>query len=68
MICDFCQLTSTNGLMCARCAKSYCAARRKDDGTIHAILVWAAKRARYFERLRLRQSTKRKPHARQRLR
>lgn len=54
MICEFCQRPTKQWDMCERCAKFYEATRRKDDGTIHAILIWAAKRARYFERLRLR--------------
>jgi len=57
--CDFCdRLYDGGAMLCPRCAKSYDAARRKDDGTIHAILVWAAKRARYFERLKHRKRSR----------
>ncbi len=55
--CDFCDRPySGSAHMCPRCAKSYDAYRRKDDGSIHAIPVWAAKRARYFERLKHRKN------------
>ncbi len=51
-ICEFCERPTPRWDMCERCAKAYEAARRKDDGTVHAILVWAAKRARFFAKKR----------------
>ena len=60
MLCDFCERPYRNGLMCERCCKSWDAWKRKDDGTLHSMMVWAAKRARYFERLKHR--SKSRPH------
>lgn len=34
--------------MCPRCSRSYDRSRRTDDGTLHAMMVWAARRARRF--------------------
>jgi len=58
VICDICERPSTNGTMCRQCSAAWMAARRKDDGTIYAIMVWAAKRARFFAKQRVRTELK----------
>jgi len=39
---------------CRLCCASYDRARRRDDGTVFAAMVWAAKRARWAVRRKLR--------------
>ena len=36
------------GQLCSQCAKSFDRARRSDDGTVLAAMLWAASRARRF--------------------
>jgi hypothetical protein len=40
--------------MCRACTRSYDRARARDDGTVMAALEWAARRARWALRKRLR--------------
>ncbi len=61
-LCEFCQLPNESiTLMCKRCSKSYDAHLRTDDGTLNSVLVWAARRARYFERVNQSKNKSRKP-------
>ena len=51
--CPVCgELRPMMGAMCTPCGKSYDRATRRDDGTIQAVIEWAAARARWFERRR----------------
>lgn len=56
-ICVVCRarerLTSEGSLVCLPCHKGYVAAVGKDD-SVWAIIEWAAKRARHFEKARAR--------------
>lgn len=47
VVCVICNTYLATGLsMCVRCSKSWNHARRKDDGTLFAVMTWAARRAR----------------------
>lgn len=51
--CTVCDEGPRKGLMmCDDCARAFHRAVRKDDGTQLAVLEWAARRARLFERVR----------------
>jgi len=41
-------------LLCKQCGRSYDAAKAADDGTLFAVIKWAAERARRFEARRRR--------------
>lgn len=47
------------GYWCIRCSRAYDRARAKDDGTIHAIIEWGVKRARWFEKRRKAKAARR---------
>lgn len=57
MTCEICLERPCTNLMCEACQKSYDKQVREDDGTLHSVLVWACRRARYFERKRHRELT-----------
>ena len=53
--CAVCELPLVRpALLCSACARSFDYLRVNDDGTIHSVLAWAAKRAHLFERRRVR--------------
>lgn len=51
-LCPFCDTPVARAMMCAACSRSYDRQVKQDGGTIWAILTWAARRARRFERAR----------------
>ena len=56
MTCPVCGEPGQKPSMCRACQVSYDRRIRTDDGTVMGVLVWAAARARKFERRRARQA------------
>jgi hypothetical protein len=53
--CVVCGLRPVEGVvMCSRCSSSFERSKRKDDGSIAAVIEWAATRARRLERWKWR--------------
>lgn len=53
MMCVVCnQRPRVGGMMCEQCGCSFERAVSKDDGTIAAVIEWAARRARWFARIK----------------
>jgi hypothetical protein len=50
--CFICETPDDGTCICDRCARAYDRATKNDDGTIVAAMIWAARRARKFERAR----------------
>lgn len=48
--CFICETPDDGVCLCDKCARAFDRATKKDDGTIMAVMQWAAKRARRFER------------------
>ncbi len=48
-LCQICHLRPGHPIgWCKQCRDSYDRAQTKDDGTVLAVIMWAAKRARWF--------------------
>lgn len=56
--CEVCQARSS-GMLCDACSKSFDRSTESDDGSIMAVIIWAARRARYFERMNLKKGRSR---------
>jgi hypothetical protein len=54
LTCGICGGKATSPVMCAACGRSWDRARNRDDGSVGAAMTWASKRARRFERMRVR--------------
>ena len=54
MRCEICLERQCTNLMCTPCQKSFDTYKRIDDGTTHSLIVWVARRSRFFERKRQR--------------
>lgn len=47
-LCVICRLNPAKLLMCAACGRAWDRASRKDDGSLNAMVAWAARRAWRF--------------------